>query len=291
MGWTPSATATPPTATSTSTSCSLRASASDGWRTASGAIEEIFRAVVALGGTITGEHGVGVTQRAYLRLRHSAETLAAMRAIKSVFDPNGIMNPDKIFRPAMIRLSRTIHFNAGRSLWRRDWTPEKNRAVYGDEGPRGYGHNYKLEVAVVGKVDPETAMVVNLTDLDRILNLLCAVTICRKVRNSRCSLKLHAESAPAGKPLTGSTLSQIHSGGICWKICSVRFRRSSSLSASHWMLFCSSTGRYVSSTAERICVNGLYCSKDVNRMGPRNPPVCAYQRANSAAVIVLPLPA
>lgn len=69
----------------------------------------------------------------------------------------------------MIRLSRTIHFNAGRSLWRRDWTIEKNRAVYGDEGPHGYGHNYELEVAVEGKIDPETAMVVNLTDLDRIL--------------------------------------------------------------------------------------------------------------------------
>jgi len=69
----------------------------------------------------------------------------------------------------MIRLSRTIHFNAGRSLWRRDWTPEKNRAAYGDEGPHGYGHNYELEVSVEGNVDPETAMVVNLTDLDRIL--------------------------------------------------------------------------------------------------------------------------
>ena len=69
----------------------------------------------------------------------------------------------------MIRLSRTIHFNAGRSLWRRDWTPESNLAVYGDEGPHGYGHNYELEVSVEGAVDPETAMVVNLTDLDRIL--------------------------------------------------------------------------------------------------------------------------
>jgi 6-pyruvoyltetrahydropterin/6-carboxytetrahydropterin synthase len=69
----------------------------------------------------------------------------------------------------MIRLSRKIHFNAGRSLWRPDWTPEKNRSVYGDEGPHGYGHNYMLEVSVEGDVDPETSMVVNLTDLDRIL--------------------------------------------------------------------------------------------------------------------------
>src|ERR1700674_5416931 len=71
--------------------------------------------------------------------------------------------------PSMLLLSRTMHFNAGRSLWRSDWTPERNREVYGEEGPHGYGHNYELEVAVEGKVDPETAMVVNLTDLARIL--------------------------------------------------------------------------------------------------------------------------
>jgi 6-pyruvoyltetrahydropterin/6-carboxytetrahydropterin synthase len=69
----------------------------------------------------------------------------------------------------MLLLSRTMHFNAGRRLWRSDWTPERNREVYGEEGPHGYGHNYELEVAVEGEVDPETAMVVNLTDLDRIL--------------------------------------------------------------------------------------------------------------------------
>jgi 6-pyruvoyltetrahydropterin/6-carboxytetrahydropterin synthase len=69
----------------------------------------------------------------------------------------------------MLLLSRTVHFNAGRSLWRSDWTPERNRQVYGEEGPHGYGHNYELEVAVEGRVDPETSMVVNLTDLDRIL--------------------------------------------------------------------------------------------------------------------------
>jgi 6-pyruvoyltetrahydropterin/6-carboxytetrahydropterin synthase len=66
-------------------------------------------------------------------------------------------------------LSRTIHFNAGRSLWRPDWTSEKNRAVYGDEGPHGYGHNYELELAVSGRTDRRTGMIVNLTDLDRIL--------------------------------------------------------------------------------------------------------------------------
>ena len=61
------------------------------------AVEEIFRAVMALGGTITGEHGVGLTQRSYLALRHSPATLAAMRAIKDAFDPDGLLNPGKIF--------------------------------------------------------------------------------------------------------------------------------------------------------------------------------------------------
>jgi 6-pyruvoyltetrahydropterin/6-carboxytetrahydropterin synthase len=69
----------------------------------------------------------------------------------------------------MIRLARTIHFNAGRSLWRPDWPEARNRAVYGEESPRGYGHNYELEVAVEGEIDRQTAMVVNLTDLDRLL--------------------------------------------------------------------------------------------------------------------------
>ena len=69
----------------------------------------------------------------------------------------------------MVRLLRTIHFNAGRSLWRKDWTPERNRAIYGEESPHGYGHNFILEVAVEGPIDPETSMVVNLTDLDRVL--------------------------------------------------------------------------------------------------------------------------
>jgi 6-pyruvoyltetrahydropterin/6-carboxytetrahydropterin synthase len=69
----------------------------------------------------------------------------------------------------MIRLTRKIYFNAGRRLWRGDWTPEKNLAVYGEESPHGYGHNYELDVSVVGETDPQTGMVVNLTDLDRVL--------------------------------------------------------------------------------------------------------------------------
>lgn len=67
------------------------------------------------------------------------------------------------------RLSRKIFFNASRTLWRPEWDDEKNLAVYGPESPHGYGHNYSLEVELEGDVDPEKGMVVNLTDLDRIL--------------------------------------------------------------------------------------------------------------------------
>ncbi len=69
----------------------------------------------------------------------------------------------------MIRLARKIDFNASRRLWRTDWSEERNRAVYGEESPHGYGHNYRLEVEIEGEIDAEKAMVVNLTDLDRIL--------------------------------------------------------------------------------------------------------------------------
>jgi 6-pyruvoyltetrahydropterin/6-carboxytetrahydropterin synthase len=69
----------------------------------------------------------------------------------------------------MIRLSRQIHFNASRRLWRPEWSRERNLVVFGEESPHGYGHNYRLEVEIAGEIDPEKAMVVNLTDLDRIL--------------------------------------------------------------------------------------------------------------------------
>jgi glycolate oxidase len=59
--------------------------------------EALFRAVVDLGGKITGEHGVGWTQRRYLPLGADPPSIAMMRAIKAAFDPLGILNPGKIF--------------------------------------------------------------------------------------------------------------------------------------------------------------------------------------------------
>ncbi|WP_163102143.1 glycolate oxidase subunit GlcD [Peribacillus alkalitolerans] len=61
------------------------------------AFAEIFETAIKLGGTITGEHGVGMMKAPYLEWKLGAEGMAVMRAIKSSFDPNNIMNPGKVF--------------------------------------------------------------------------------------------------------------------------------------------------------------------------------------------------
>jgi len=61
------------------------------------AIREIFAYVHSVNGTISGEHGVGYVQRPYMDIIFNNTQLGLMRAIKSVFDPEGILNPGKIF--------------------------------------------------------------------------------------------------------------------------------------------------------------------------------------------------
>ena len=60
-------------------------------------ISEIFRLCVSLGGTISGEHGIGLVQRPYIGIAVPEVQLELMRGIKRVFDPKGILNPGKIF--------------------------------------------------------------------------------------------------------------------------------------------------------------------------------------------------
>jgi glycolate oxidase len=60
------------------------------------AIREIFQLTVSLGGTISGEHGIGLVQRPYMDIAFNAVQLDLMRRIKQVFDPLGIMNPGKV---------------------------------------------------------------------------------------------------------------------------------------------------------------------------------------------------
>ena len=60
-------------------------------------VSETFRLSVALGGTISGEHGIGYVKAPYLDYAIDRPTLEVMKGIKKVFDPNGILNPGKMF--------------------------------------------------------------------------------------------------------------------------------------------------------------------------------------------------
>jgi len=60
-------------------------------------IRELFELTVSLGGTISGEHGIGLVQKPYLDIAFSEVELNLMKSIKTVFDPNNILNPNKIF--------------------------------------------------------------------------------------------------------------------------------------------------------------------------------------------------
>jgi len=61
------------------------------------AIEGLMRATIQLGGTLSGEHGIGVTKAAYLPLEQSPDLIALQQDLKRVFDPSGLLNPGKIF--------------------------------------------------------------------------------------------------------------------------------------------------------------------------------------------------
>jgi D-lactate dehydrogenase (cytochrome) len=58
---------------------------------------KIVARALALGGSCSGEHGVGIGKREFLEQEHGAETLAVMRSVKAAIDPRGIMNPGKLF--------------------------------------------------------------------------------------------------------------------------------------------------------------------------------------------------
>ncbi len=60
-------------------------------------IREIFQLCVKLGGTLSGEHGIGWVQKPYMDIAFNATQMKLMQQIKNVFDPNGILNPGKIF--------------------------------------------------------------------------------------------------------------------------------------------------------------------------------------------------
>ena len=60
------------------------------------AADRIISRAITLGGTATGEHGIGARKRRYMEEEHGETAIAYMKRIKDVFDPNGIMNPGKV---------------------------------------------------------------------------------------------------------------------------------------------------------------------------------------------------
>jgi len=61
-------------------------------------LEKIYRKTIDMGGSLTGEHGVGLTVMDYLPMQLTGETLPLMKRIKDAFDPKGLLNPGKIFK-------------------------------------------------------------------------------------------------------------------------------------------------------------------------------------------------
>ena len=64
---------------------------------AEAAVQRLMETVVALGGAISGEHGIGLAKTPFLRLQHRPAQVRAMQAVKRALDPRGILNPGKIF--------------------------------------------------------------------------------------------------------------------------------------------------------------------------------------------------
>ncbi len=58
--------------------------------------DEIYRAALEMGGTVTGEHGTGLAKKPWLELQRGARAVEVMRSIKAALDPNGLLNPGKV---------------------------------------------------------------------------------------------------------------------------------------------------------------------------------------------------
>jgi glycolate oxidase len=67
------------------------------WERAQKAVKEVFELTLQLGGSLSGEHGIGITKAPYLSMEVKDPEIALMTRMKRLFDPNGILNPGKIF--------------------------------------------------------------------------------------------------------------------------------------------------------------------------------------------------
>ena len=67
------------------------------WETCEQFNDRLVHRAIAMGGTCTGEHGVGLHKKRFLEAEHGKQAVEVMRALKRTMDPNNILNPGKIF--------------------------------------------------------------------------------------------------------------------------------------------------------------------------------------------------
>jgi 6-pyruvoyltetrahydropterin/6-carboxytetrahydropterin synthase len=68
-------------------------------------------------------------------------------------------------------ITRKMHFNAAHRLYNKEWSDENNEDVFGKcNNPYYHGHNYELEIKVIGQINPLTGFVVDVKELKRIVN-------------------------------------------------------------------------------------------------------------------------
>lgn len=83
----------------------------------------------------------------------------------------GSSETETLERKQVVYLTRKQHFSASHRLYNPDWTDEKNRKMFGKcNNPNGHGHNYEMEVTVVGNPSEETGMVMDLKRLSDIIS-------------------------------------------------------------------------------------------------------------------------
>ena len=69
-----------------------------------------------------------------------------------------------------VTISRKAHFNAAHRLYRKDWSSEKNNAIFGKcNNPNFHGHNYELIVNITGEIDPETGYVMDIKEISDLI--------------------------------------------------------------------------------------------------------------------------
>lgn len=72
-----------------------------------------------------------------------------------------------------VLITKKYEFSASHRYWNKDWDQKKNEQVFGKcTSPHGHGHNYDLHVTISGKIEPATGMIINLTDLKRMVKVV-----------------------------------------------------------------------------------------------------------------------